>query len=121
MKQATFASKDGLEPVFQSHSADEAQLIASFLRSNGFECFVFGEPLRIVGYPMYGALVPIRVLVRAENAQRARDLLLSEIKWMKPTHQPRLSNPSVPDRTLAILLFTLLAFIVWYFLSQRSP
>lgn len=67
-----------LVEVWRSHGEIEAQVIRALLESNGIRSIFRGEALRIThGFTMDG-LAEVRILVRAEDAERAREIVAAE-------------------------------------------
>jgi ribosomal protein L32 len=70
----------GAEPVevWRSHGEIETQVLRGLLESHGIETMLSGEALRIThGFTMDG-LAEVRILVRARDAERAREILAAE-------------------------------------------
>lgn len=110
-----------LEPVFQSLSPDETELIASLLRANGITPYVFGQPVRIVGIYVMGAIAPMRVMVQSSRADEARQLIKSQVHWLQPAHHPGVPDRAKPDRTVTILIISAIVFMLWYFFTALHP
>lgn len=70
--------------VWRSHGELEAQVIRALLESNGITSILSGEALRIThGFTMDG-LAEVRILVRAEDAERAREIIAAKGMLMCP-------------------------------------
>ena len=66
---------DKLVEVSRAYGEMEAQVIHSLLESHGIESMLKGEALRIThGFTMDG-LAEVRILVRPEDAERAKEII----------------------------------------------
>ena len=75
---STEASGNGnteLIEIWRGNGELEAQLIRSVLECNGIECMFKGEALRLIYGITVNGLGEVKILVRAEDAERARKLL----------------------------------------------
>lgn len=64
--------------VWRSHGEIETQVLRALLESHGIETMLSGEALRIThGFTMDG-LAEVRILVRAKEAERAREIIAAE-------------------------------------------
>ncbi len=67
-----------LVEVWRSHGEIEAQVIRALLESHGIRSTFRGEALRIThGFTMDG-LAEVRILVRSEDAERAREIIAAK-------------------------------------------
>ena len=67
-----------LVEVWRSQGEFEAQVIRALLDSIGIRSVIRGEALRITHGLTMDGLAVVRILVRAEEAERAREILLAE-------------------------------------------
>ena len=90
-------SQDGNEAlveVWHSYGEMDSQLIRSLLDSHGIESMFSGESLRLThGFTVDG-LAEVKILVRASDAARARDIIAS-LDGMKQC--PKCSYPVYED------------------------
>ena len=71
------AGNAALVPVWHTHGEMDAQLIRSLLDSHGVESMIKGESLRLThGFTLDG-LAETKILVREDDAERARDVIAS--------------------------------------------
>lgn len=71
------ASAEPVE-VWRTHGEVETQVLRALLESHGIETMLSGEALRIThGFTMDG-LAEVRILVRAEDAGRAREIIAAK-------------------------------------------
>ena len=67
-----------LVEVWYAQGEMDAQLIRSLLESNGIDSMLSGESLRLThGFTVDG-LAEVRILVREDDARRARDIIASQ-------------------------------------------
>lgn len=67
-----------LAEVWRSQGEFEAQVIRALLDSIGIRSVIRGEALRITHGLTMDGLAVVRILVRAEDAERAREIILAE-------------------------------------------
>ncbi|MGA1867166.1 MAG: DUF2007 domain-containing protein [bacterium] len=66
-----------LVEVWRTHGEVEAQVIRSLLESNGIKAILAGEALRFVyGFTLDG-LAEVKILVKSEDATKAREIITS--------------------------------------------
>lgn len=72
------AAEDGdLVEAWHTHGEMDAQMIRAMLESNGIEAVLSGESIRLThGFTIDG-LAEVRILVRNDDAKRARDIISS--------------------------------------------
>ena len=66
--------------VWQASGETNAQIIRSLLESYGIESLIEGESLRLTHGFTINQLGLVRILVRAEDAGRARELLTEQVQ-----------------------------------------
>ncbi|KPJ48831.1 hypothetical protein AMJ40_06795 [candidate division TA06 bacterium DG_26] len=66
-----------LVEIWQASNEIEAQLIRGLLESNGIDCTLKGEALRLTHSITVNGLALVAVLVRPEDAERAKQLISS--------------------------------------------
>lgn len=64
-----------LVPVYLAQGEIDAQMIRSVLDANGVECMLSGESVRLTHGLTVDGLAEVKVLVREEDAERARDVI----------------------------------------------
>ncbi len=69
-----------LVEVWQASGETNAQIIRSLLESYGIESLIEGESLRLTHGFTINQLGLVRILVRAEDAERARELLTEQVQ-----------------------------------------
>lgn len=68
-------ASDELVPVFVASGEIEAQVIRSLLEANGVDCMLSGESVRLTHGLTVDGLAEVKILVRAEDEERARDVI----------------------------------------------
>ena len=80
MTQSTLDDSDiELVEVWRASGETNAQIIRSMLQSYGIESLIEGESLRLTHGFTLNTLGLARILVRAEDADKARDLLTEQM------------------------------------------
>lgn len=69
-----------LVEVWQASGETNAQIIRSLLESYGIESMIEGESLRLTHAFTINELGLVRILVRVEDAERARELLAEQVQ-----------------------------------------
>ena len=69
-----------LVEIWQAGGETNAQIIRSLLESYGIESLIEGESLRLTHGFTINQLGLVRILVRAEDAERARELLTEQVQ-----------------------------------------
>lgn len=69
-----------LVEVWQASGETNAQIIRSLLESYGIESMIEGESLRLTHAFTINELGLVRILVRVEDAERARELLTEQVQ-----------------------------------------
>jgi len=69
-----------LVEVWQASGETDAQIIRSLFESCGIESLIEGESLRLTHGFTINQLGLVRILVRAEDAERARELLTEQVQ-----------------------------------------
>lgn len=64
-----------LTPVYIAHGEVDAQLIHALLEANGVESMLSGESVRLTHGLTVDGLAAVRILVRDEDAARAREVI----------------------------------------------
>ncbi len=86
MTRSTFDnSQIELVEVCQASGETNAQIIRSLFESYGIESLIEGESLRLTHGFTINNLGLVRILVRVEDAERARELLTEEVQedWVE--------------------------------------
>jgi hypothetical protein len=76
-----------LVEVWRASGETNAQIIRSLLQSYGIESLIEGESLRLTHGFTLNTLGLARILVRAEDAEQARDLLTEQIDKDDPLEE----------------------------------
>lgn len=66
---------DDLVEVYKAQGEIDAQMARSMLESNGIDCMLSGESVRLTHAMTVDGLAEVRILVRPEDADRAREAL----------------------------------------------
>jgi len=86
LSKPVHASGAGLVDVWHSYGEMDSQLIRALLDSHGIESMLSGESLRLThGFTVDG-LAEVKILVREEDATRARDIIAS-LDGMRRCHK----------------------------------
>ena len=69
-----------LVEIWQASGETNAQIVRSLLESYGIESLIEGESLRLTHGFTLNNLGLVRILVRVEDAERARELLAEQVQ-----------------------------------------
>lgn len=85
-----------LTEIYRANGEIDAQMIRSILEANGVECMLSGESVRLTHAIMIDGLAEVKILVREDDAARARDAIAASghVEACPSCHEP---NP--PEAT----------------------
>lgn len=66
-----------LVQVYRAQGELDAQVVRSLLEANAIDCMLSGESVRLTHGLTVDGLAEVKILVRAEDAERARDVISS--------------------------------------------
>ena len=75
MHNKTSDPEKNLVEVWRTQGEIETQVIRSLLESNGIRTMLSGEAMRFVGGFTLDGLAEVKILVKAEDAPRAREII----------------------------------------------